>query len=302
MFKKKSLKDDKEKFSLTHLDKIYWPKEKYTKADLLNYYKQVAPLILPYLKDRPIVLYRFPNGIQEKGFYQKDINFSHPKWVKTYSIRHENKVDHYLLIHDLRSLLFAINLGSIDLHPFMSRCKHLEKPDYCVIDLDPHGVSFQKVMEAALAAHEVLEEIGVKHYCKTSGGNGLHIFIPLHAKYNYEQSRQFAELISLCIHKKLPDSTSLERSPKKRQKKVYLDCLQNRIGQTVIAPYVVRPRLRALVSTPLTWKEVNKGLDPSSFTLKTVLSRFKKKGDLFKDVLTTRIHMKTALARLHKLT
>ncbi|HEV3270408.1 MAG TPA: non-homologous end-joining DNA ligase [Candidatus Rhabdochlamydia sp.] len=300
MLKKKSLKSDKEKLSLTHLDKIYWPKEKYTKADLLNYYEQVAPLILPYLKDRPIVLYRFPNGIQERGFYQKDINFSHPKWIKTYPVQHEGKVDHYLLINDLRSLLFAINLGSIDLHPFMSRCKQLEKPDYCVIDLDPHGVSFQKVVEVALIAHEILEETGVKHYCKTSGGNGLHIFIPLHAKYSYEQSRQFAELISLCIQKKIPESTSLERSPKKRQKKVYLDCLQNRAAQTVVAPYVVRPRPKALISTPLTWKEVNKELDPSLFTIKTVLPRFKKKGDLFKDVLTARINMKAALAHLHK--
>jgi bifunctional non-homologous end joining protein LigD len=169
-----------------------------------------------------------------------------------------------------------------------------------VIDLDPHGVSFQKVVEVALIAHEILEETGVKHYCKTSGGNGLHIFIPLHAKYSYEQSRQFAELISLCIQKKIPESTSLERSPKKRQKKVYLDCLQNRAAQTVVAPYVVRPRPKALISTPLTWKEVNKELDPSLFTIKTVLPRFKKKGDLFKDVLTARINMKAALAHLHK--
>lgn len=301
MLKKKPLRDRKEKLFFTHLDKIYWPKEKYTKEDLLNYYEQIAPLILPYLKDRPIVLYRFPHGIQEKGFYQKDINFSHPRWIKTYPIRHEDKVNHYLLIHDLKSLLFAINLGSIDLHPFMSRCRQLEKPDYCVIDLDPHGISFQKVVEVALVAHEILEKIGVKHSCKTSGGNGLHIFIPLHAKYSYEQSRRFAELISLCIQKKLPDSTSLERNPKKRQKKVYLDCLQNRAGQTVVAPYVVRPRPKALVSTPLTWKEVNQKLDPGAFTLKTVLSRFKRKGDLFKDVLTARINMKIALARLHEL-
>jgi bifunctional non-homologous end joining protein LigD len=184
----------------------------------------------------------------------------------------------------------------------MSRCKQLEKPDYCVIDLDPHGISFQKVIEVALVAHEILEEIGIKHYCKTSGGNGLHIFIPLHAKYKYEQSRQFAELISLCIHKKIPERTSLERSPKKRQKKVYLDCLQNGIAKTVVAPYVIRPRPKALVSTPLTWKEVNKELDPSAFNIKTVLPRLKKTGDLFKDVLTTEINMKAALALLYKLT
>lgn len=302
MLKKKTLKEVREELSLTHLDKIYWPKEKYTKGDLLEYYEQVASFLLPYLKDRPIVLHRFPNGIQDKGFYQKDICFSHPKWVHTYPVQHAGKMDHYLLINDLQSLLFAINLGSIDLHPFMSRCKQLEKPDYCVIDLDPHGIPFSKVVEVALVAHEILEEIGVKHYCKTSGGNGLHIFIPLRAKYNYEQSRQFAELISLCIHKKTLKGTSLERSPKKRQKKVYLDCLQNGIAKTVVAPYVIRPRPKALVSTPLTWEEVNKELDPSAFNIKTVLPRFKKMGDLFKDVLVTSINMKTALIFLHKLT
>ena len=298
MLEKKSL--DKEKLSLTHLDKIYWPKEKYTKGDLLEYYKQVAPFLLPFLKDRPIVLYRFPNGIKDQGFYQKNVHFSHPNWIKTYPVQHEGKVDHYLLINDLASLLFAVNLGSIDLHPFMSRCRQLEKPDYCVIDLDPHGIAFTKVVEAALVIHEILEEIGVKHYCKTSGGNGLHVFIPLHAKYTYEQSRQFAELISRSVHKKIPRSTSLERSPKKRQKKVYLDCLQNRTAQTVVAPYVVRPRPKALVSTPLTWKEVNTELDPSAFTIKTLLPRVKKKGELFKGVLTDKMNMQAALTRLQK--
>jgi bifunctional non-homologous end joining protein LigD len=247
------------------------------------------------------VLHRFPNGIEGPGFYQKNINFSLPRWVKTHPVQHENKVDHYLLINDLRSLLFAVNLGSIDLHPFMSRCRQIDKPDYCVIDLDPHDIAFKKVIEVALVIHEVLQQANVAHYCKTSGGNGLHIFIPLHARYTYEQSRQFAELISLCVHHKIPQITSIERSVKSHRGKVYIDYVQNRKAQTVVPPYVVRPRPRALVSTPLTWREVNRELDPKAFTIKTSIPHVKKSRAHFKDVLTARTNLKEAMIHLRQL-
>ncbi len=289
------------KLSLTNLDKLYWPKEKYTKGDLLHYYESVASMILPYLKDRPIMLHRFPNGIEGKDFYQKDLNHTHPDWIKTYPIQHEGKVDHYLFIPDVRSLLYAVNLGSIDLHPFISRYKNLAYPDYCVIDLDPHGVPFDDVIETALTAHHILDEIKAAHYCKTSGGNGLHIYIPLQGKYDFDQSRQFAELIALCIHKQLPRITSMERDPGKRQKKVYLDCLQNRSGQTVVAPYCVRPRPHALVSTPLHWQEVNKKLDPNNFNINTMPDRLKEIGDIFKPVLKKGVNLKVVLDKLKRL-
>lgn len=297
---RKELPHDSSQTFLTNLDKIYWKKEKYTKGDLIDYYTHIGPYILPYLIDRPIVLHRYPDGVQGKDFYQKDIGCSHPDWIKTVPIQHAGKVDHYLLIHDLRSLLYAVNLGSIDLHPFISRYKDLERPDYCVLDLDPQGISFEKVIEVALIAHELLDEIQVNHYCKTSGGKGLHICIPLHGKYDYEQSRQFAEILSVIIHKKLPNITSLERNPKKRKRKVYLDCLQNRKGQTIVAPYAVRPRPKALVSTPLAWDEVNRGLDPSHFSMMTMRERIKKKGDLFKLVLKAGVNLKKALVHLQK--
>lgn len=296
----KSKRSKKEEPALTHLDKIYWPEEKYTKGDLITYYQEVAPFILPYLKNRPIMLHRYPNGIEGTSFYQKDLS-AHPDWIKTIPIQHEGKIDHYLLINDLQSLLYAINLGSIDLHPFISTYQKLNNPDFCVLDLDPHKIHFDKVIEVALAFHHILEEIGVRHYCKTSGGKGLHILIPLHGKYDYEQSRQFAEIISMFIHKKLPHITSLERSPKKREGKVYLDCLQNRIGQTIVAPYSVRPRPKALVSTPLSWDEVNQKLDPSKFNLKTLSGRLKKKGDLLKDLRGSGANLKKALAHLETL-
>lgn len=280
---------------LTNLDKIYWPNEKFTKGDLLNYYKEVAPFIIPYLKNRPIILHRYPNGIEGQEFYQKNINFSHPDWLKLCPVQHEEKVDNYLMIQDLKSLLYSVNLGSIDLHPFLSQKKTLNYPDYCIIDLDPHEIAFEKTVEAALVVHEILNSLSVKHYCKTSGGNGLHIMIPLRAKYTYEQSRQFAEIICSIVHKKLPKTTSMERSPQKRPKKIYLDCLQNRFGQSIAAPYTVRPRPKAKISTPLLWEEVNHQLDPTTFTIETVPGRIKMLGDILKPLLKESVNLQKAL-------
>lgn len=285
---------------LTHLDKIYWPEEKYTKGDLLEYYKSIAPFILPHLKNRPITLHRYPEGIMGKDFYQKDLPISHPDWLKTCEIQQEGKINHYLIIDDVNSLLYAVNLGSIDIHPFISRYKSLETPDYCIIDLDPHDISFDKVIEAALTIHEILDDIKVKHYCKTSGGKGLHIFIPLNGKYDYDQSRRFAEVIGYLVHQKLPLTTSLERSPAKRPGKIYIDCLQNRISQTVVAPYSVRPRPHANVSTPLEWKEVNERLDVGKFNLKNIPQRLKKMGDLFAPIQSEKTNLKIVLNRLFK--
>ena len=246
------------------------------------------------------MLHRFPDGIEGKDFYQKDINFTPPKWVKRVPIKHEGEISRYLLINDLNSLLYAINLGSIDLHPFLSRIAHLENPDYAVIDLDPHQISFDQTIEVALAIHELLEEIGVRNYCKTSGGNGLHVMIPLHAKYDYTQSRQFVEVICHIVNKKFPKTTSMERTPAKRSKKVYLDCLQNRSGQSIVAPYAVRPRPKATISTPLSWDEVNTHLDISDYTIETVPARLKKMGDIFKPVLGPAVNLKSAIAKLQK--
>lgn len=296
---KKGRTKKEEVFSPTNLDKIYWPKEKYTKGDLISYYEKVAPFILPYLKNRPIFLHRYPEGIEGPHFYQKDLTFTLPEGIRKTPVQHDDgRMTHYLLIDDIQSLLYAVNLGSIDLHPFLSQIQSLDRPDYCVIDLDPHEVPFKAVIEAALVLHEMLDEIKIKHYCKTSGGKGLHILIPLHAQYGYEQSKQFAEIICHLIHEKLPKTTSIERSPEKRPKKIYLDFLQNRTGQSIVAPYAVRPRPKAMVSTPLSWDEVNERLDITKYTIETVPERLKKKGDLFQGVLGKGINMEKALAQL----
>jgi len=288
-----ALKKEKAKL-LTNLDKIFWPKEKMTKGDLLRYYEKISPWILPHIKDRPISLKRYPNGIEGPFFFQKDLK-DHPEWIETVSIEHEKKKVHYLLINDEESLLYAANLGTIELHPFLSRSVKLANPDFVIFDLDPKGASFTQVIEVAQTLHRILEEIEVPSVCKTSGATGLHICVPLGGKYPFEQTKRFAQLIATLVHERLPKITTLERSIAKRRGKIYIDCLQNNYGQTIVAPYSVRARPGAPVSTPLKWSEVRKSLDPKKYTITTVLTRVKKMGDLYALVLEKGIDLRAAI-------
>lgn len=289
--KREDKKGESEKKFLTNLDKIYWPKEKITKGDLLSYYEKMAPWILPYLKDRPESLRRFPNGIKGETFFQKNLQ-DHPTWIKTVMIPSKDKEVNYLLIQNEESLLFAANLGCIELHPFFSRVKKIHSPDFLIFDLDPKGASFDKVIKVAQTIHEILEELDVASYCKTSGATGLHIAVPLGAKYTYEKAKEFAEQIARLVVQRLPTIATVERSLSKRKGKVYVDCQQNNLGQTLAAPYSVRARPGAPVSTPLQWKEVKKGLDPKKFTMHTIFSRLAKLGDLFAPVLKKGVNLK----------
>ena len=293
-------KNNPSKPLLTHLEKVYWPDEGYTKGDLIHYYQTIAPFILPYLKDRPETLRRFPDGIEGEEFYQKNVDDRLPEWMPTAPVRHQDKEYHYLMISDIDSLLYTINLGCIDLNPFNSRIQHLNYPDYLVIDLDPENIEFDAVIETALTFHALFNEYEIPCYCKTSGATGLHLYVPTGAKYTYEQVKWLAELLAHQVLERLPKITSLERSPSKRQKKVYLDYLQNNFGQTMAAPYSVRPRPHAPVSTPLEWSEVKPGLDPTSFTMITMPKRLEKKGDLFLPVLKKGIDLTALLKRWEK--
>lgn len=284
--------------TFTNLDKIYFPKDGYTKGDLLHYYEEIAPFLLPYLKNRPQTLHRFPNGIHAQGFYQKNIDENFPAWLPRHTVQHKDSEHIYLMIPDKKTLLYAANLGCIEFNPFNSRIQALENPDYMILDLDPEAIPFAAVIETALALHDLLDTYKIPHYCKTSGATGLHIYVPMGAKYTYEQVKLFAQIIVTMAHKKLPKITSLERSPAKRQKKVYLDYLQNNFGQTVASPYSVRPRDHAPVSTPLDWAEVKPGLEPTDFTIKNIPQRLKKTGDLFKAVLKKGINLELALKNL----
>ena len=294
-----SISVDGRTVTLTNLNKVYWPEEKFTKRDLVTYYQEIAPFILPYLRDRPQSMNRHPNGIHGESFYQKDVAH-HPDWVKTVKIQSESqeKEIRFLLCQDAATLVYMANLGCIEINPWSSRLGMLEQPDFFVIDLDPEDIPFDAVVDAALAVRKVLDKAEAKSYCKTSGKTGLHVYVPLGGCCSYEQARQFAEIIARLAHRDLPKITSLERSPAKRQKKVYLDFLQNRRGQTLAAPYSVRPHPGATVSTPLRWDEVQRGLDPSQFTIQTIGKRLEKIGDLWPPVLSGTIDLAKCLQRL----
>jgi bifunctional non-homologous end joining protein LigD len=288
------------KLKITNLNKIYFPAEGYTKEDMIEYYRNISGFILPYLKGRPESLNRYPNGIEEESFYQKDFTTPLPEWIKTakiYSEHNEKKIN-YLVCNDEPTLVYMANLGCIEINPWFSRIDKPDNPDYCVLDLDPEDISFDKVIETAIAIKKVLDIAEADSYCKTSGATGLHIYIPLNAEYSYNVSREFAHLIAQIVYQKLPDITSIKRNPAKRQKKVYLDYLQNRVGQTLAAPYSVRPRPGAPVSTPLKWSEVKTGLDPTDFNIKTIFNRIGKKGDLFRGVLGKGIDIVKCISRL----
>ncbi len=287
----------------THLNKIFWPKEKITKGDVIEYYEKISEYILPYLKDRPESLNRHPNGINGASFFQKNIDFTPPDFVKTTKIFSESNDDNinYLVCDNKETLGYMANLGCIEINPWFSRLKHLDNPDYAVLDLDPEDIGFDKVIEVAQTTHKLLDKLKVANYCKTSGATGLHIYIPLGAKYSYEQAKHFVQLIAVMVNQKLPEITSLERKPQKRQKKIYLDYLQNRKGQTLAAPYSIRPKPGATVATPLEWKEVKKGLKPTNFTIKNIFARLKKKGDLFSPVLGKGIDLKSVLKRIESM-
>ena len=290
------------KLTLTHLDKVYWPKDGYTKGDMIAYYRDVAALMLPYLKDRPLSLHRFPGGIGEKSFYQKDVEQA-PDWATIVPIESESKGEtvRFLVCQDEAALVYVANLGSIEIHPWNSRTRNLEYPDYLVIDLDPGGQSFDEVMDVARTARSVLEAIGAESLVKTSGATGLHVYVPLGAKYDYEQARTFARLVGHVIQARHSRITTLERVPGARKGKMYVDVYQNRRGQTLAAPYSIRPRDGAPVSAPLRWDELEPGLSPGSFTINTVRARLDRLGDLWGGVLGPGIVIEQSLPALQSL-
>ncbi|MDQ3110168.1 MAG: DNA ligase D [Bacteroidota bacterium] len=300
--KEYDLKVGKTVLHLTNQNKIYWPKEKYTKGDLITHYNAVSEYILPYLKDRPQSMNRFPNGIGKSSFYQKDVDTEKvPSWLITkqvYSTSNEKMID-YLICNDKATLLYMANLGCIEINPWNSRITKEDYPDWVVIDLDPEDIAFTEVVKTALAVRETLEKMDLSSCVKTSGATGLHIFIPLGAKYDYKTAKTFAELIAHMVNEQLPETTSIVRSPSKRKKKVYLDFLQNNKGQTLAAPYSARPRPGGTVSTPLDWKEVNSKLNPADYTIKNIIKRIEKVGDLWKPVLGKGQDIMKALKKLN---
>src|SRR3989344_2558290 len=287
------LKMDGHEVTVTNRYKVYFPGEGITKGDIIDYYWSVASLILPYLKDRPENLNRHPDGIDGESFYQKDVDHEGPDWVRTVGIHPEStgKTVRYLVCDDEAALVYIANLGCIEINPWNSRVDKLDKPDYLIVELDPQNIDFSDVIKTAQEVRKIFEELEIESYCKTSGKRGLHIFVPTGAKYAYETVRDIAELIAKEVNRRLPEITSVVRDPAKRKRLVYVDYLQNSKGQTLAAPYSARPVLGATVSTPLEWSEVRVGLDPKKFTIKNILKRVDKKGDLWQPVLGKGINL-----------
>lgn len=286
---------------LTNLSKLYWKKEKFSKGNMINYYLQMAPYILPYMLDRPQSLNRHPNGIDGPNFFQKDQKGKVPEWMQTHDDFSEstNQTVEYLVCSNEATLIYMANLGCIEMHPWHSRSQSWQNPDWCLIDLDPDRTNtFEQVIDIAQMVKKVLDSIGADCCVKTSGSSGIHIYIPLGAKYNYDQSKQLAELIVTIVNQQMPELTSVERSPAKRKGKIYLDFLQNRETQTAAAPYSLRPKPGMPVSTPLDWSEVKKGLTPTTYNAKNIFERVQAEGDLFKPVLGKGIDLEKVLSKL----
>lgn len=299
--KGKTVKVNNRTLQLTNLSKFYWPKDKITKGDLVNYYGTMAPVILPYIKNRPLSLKRNPNGIDDKGFFQKDAGDNFPSWIQTapfFAASTGNTVD-YTICNNKATLLYLANLGCIEMNPWNSTIKTPDNPTYLIMDIDPSAKNnYDQVVEVAQVIIEILEKAGATYYCKTSGATGLHVFVPLNAKYPYEVVRNFGEIIATLTQEQLPAFTSIERSLKKRGNKIYIDYLQNSRGQTVASAYSVRPVAGAQVSAPLLAKEIKKGLHPSAFTIFNMEKRVKKLGDVFYMALKTGNNLPKCLKKL----
>lgn len=286
--------------TFTNLDKVYWPDVGYTKGDMVEYYANISKYILPYLKNRPQSLNRFPDGIKGKSFYQKDVTDTAPDWVEKYPYRSkgERQLKNYMLCNDQATLLYMANLGTIELNPWSSTIAKPDHPTWCLLDLDPDtGNTFDQVIEVAKAIHALLEDANVPSYCKTSGSTGLHIYVPFGNKYSYEQSQLFAKWVATQVDAEF-SFTSIERMTKRRKGKIYIDYLQNRPAATLAAPYSVRPKPGATVSMPLYWEEVKKGLEITDFTMENALARVMSEGDIFKAVLGRGIDLKKLLKRM----
>jgi bifunctional non-homologous end joining protein LigD len=299
----KFVKINRKELKLTNLDKIYFPEDGYTKADVIEHYLSVYKYIIPYLKDRPHSLNRHPKGINGESFYHKDMPKTIPEWIKTVQVYSEsnNKNINYFVVTDKASLIYMANLGCIEINPWFSDVDKIEYPEFAAIDLDPLDIGFDKVIEAAIATKEVLDKAGAPAYLKTSGSTGLHILVPLKKKYDYDTAKEFIHIIVQYVNEMLPNTTSIERMPVKRKKRVYLDYLQNRQGQTLAAPYSLRPKKGAPVATPLKWSELKKGLEPKQFNIKTIMKRINKVGgDIMKPSLSKGIDILKCLKNLER--
>ena len=278
-----------ERVSLTSLDRIYWPAERLTKFDLLCYYLKISSFIMPFLKDRPAILQRYPRGIKAPMFFQQDTSTA-PSYIKTVRlVNQEGREVNYSVYTSLASLLHFVNLGTIEQHPWHSTLQHLDKPDYLMLDLDPKQAPWKNVLEVALVCKEIFDELGLPAFPKTSGSSGIHVYLPLRPKYDYRRVAAIAEGLAAEVARRAPKIATIQRSLAKRQKQqVYVDALQNARGKTIAAAFSARAKDGATASMPLTWKQIEKGVKISDFTIENLPGLIKKQGNAWKDFFESR--------------
>jgi bifunctional non-homologous end joining protein LigD len=278
-----------ERVSLTSLERIYWPAEGLTKFDLLRYYLNVSLQIMPFLKDRPAILQRYPRGIQAPMFFQQDLE-SAPDFIKTVRLTNqEGRELNYAVYTTVGSLLHFVNLGTIEQHPWHSTIKHLDQPDYLMLDLDPKQAPWKNVLKVALVCKEVFDELGLPAFPKTSGSSGMHIYLALKPKYDFAKIAAVASALAGEVAQRVPKIATTQRSLAKRQpQQVYVDAMQNARGKTIAAVFSARAKPGASVSMPLTWKQVERGVKISDFTIKNAPGLIKKQGDMWSDFFQSR--------------
>jgi bifunctional non-homologous end joining protein LigD len=283
---------------VSHPEKVYFPEDGITKGDVARYYYDVADVILPHLKGRPLSLKRYPGGINTKPFFQKHVRAGIPPSM----VAKGEDGEEYIVCNTRDDLVFLANLGCIDQNPWMSRIGSLDSPDYILVDLDPFECAFSKVIEAAIEVRNILEKCGLRAFPKTTGGDGLHIFIPLNRTYTYDDARMFAEVLSLTAAQQKPALFTVGRAIASRIKdRVYFDYLQIGRGKTIASAYSLRAYPHAPVSMPLDWEELTPKLTPTTFTIKNARERIAKRGDSFADVLTLKQSLTKPLAVLRKM-
>ncbi|MCK9221437.1 MAG: non-homologous end-joining DNA ligase [Limnochordia bacterium] len=279
---------DSRRITLTNIEKKLWPQDGLTKAHLIKYYTDVAPYMLPHLQGRPLTLTRYPNGINSKFFYQKQCPAYAPDWIRTYQVASNTGDIDYILAEERACLTWLANQAVIEIHPWLSQIDNPQCPSQVIIDLDPaEGCTFSDVVLVAFLVKELLDQLQLVSHVKTSGATGLHIYVGLALQYSYKVTSSFVAYIGQLLVKTIPDKVTTERLVKNRTGRVYVDHLQNLPGKTIVAPYSVRPRPMAPVSTPILWRELN-SIVPNQFTVTTVLPRLIRTGDLFAPLVEER--------------
>ena len=273
-----------ERVSLTSLDRIYWPDEKLTKFDLLCYYLRIGDYIMPFLENRPAILQRYPRGIKAPMFFQQDLE-SAPSFIKTIHLTNqEGRELDYAVFTTVGSMLHLVNQGNIEQHPWHSTIKHLNKPDYLMLDLDPKQAPWENVLQVALVCKQVFDELELPAFPKTSGSSGIHIYLPLKPKYDFGKVAAVAQALANEVAQRAPKIATIQRSLAKREKQqVYVDAMQNARGKTIASAFSARAKPGATASMPLTWKQIEKGVKISDFTIRNVPELVKKSGDVWKD-------------------